>query len=57
MPSSYKKCFQLLQYNGTLLYGSNFKLEPKDYHLIEKLIAWSTRDNATADKLKINLGK
>lgn len=57
MPPSYKKCFQLIQNNGTLLYGSNFRLEPKDYHLIEKLITWSTRDNTTADKLEIDLNK
>lgn len=57
MPSSYKKCFEILQHNGTLFYGSVFKLEPKDYNIIEKLISWSIHDNSTADKLEINLNK
>ncbi len=57
MPTSSKKCFQILKHNGVLFYGSNFKLEPKDNEIIEKLIAWSIRDKVAANKLKIDLNK
>lgn len=54
---SFAKCVTALGEKGREVYGANFKIDPKDYETIFKLLVYMARDKENAAKLNINLNK
>src|SRR6185436_9980983 len=53
----FKWCVNFLEKRGKELYGEKFKLYEEDYEIIFKLIIYFIQDEATAEKLNIDLNK